>query len=72
MEICNNIKTGKAFVHLEPQDDNHALMITPQGEIKELDYDLFTEPIEVEDGNALAESDINKAQYKIYVQYNQN
>ena len=48
MEICKNINTGQVFVHLDEQDNNQALMITPQGIVKELEYDLFTEPVEVE------------------------
>jgi hypothetical protein len=53
MEICKNINTGQVFVHLDEQENNQALMITPQGIVKALEYDLFSEPVEVEDKDAL-------------------
>jgi hypothetical protein len=72
MEICKNINTGQVFVHLDEQDNNQALMITPQGIVKALEYDLFSEPVEVEDKDALEQGEINATQYKIYNQYRQN
>jgi len=72
MEICKNINTGQVFVHLDAQDNNQALMITPQGIVKALEYDLFREPVEVEDADALEKGEINATQYKIYNQYRQN
>ena len=71
MEICKNINTGQVFVHLDEQDNNQALMITPQGIVKALEYDLFTEPMEVEGKDALEKGEINATQYKIYNQYRQ-
>jgi hypothetical protein len=47
-------------------------MITPQGVVKALEYDLFTEPVEVDDKDALAKDGINSTQYAIYNQYCQN
>ena len=72
MEICKNRTTGEAFVHLDVQDNNQALMITPQGAVKALEYDFFTEPVEVEDKDALEKGGINSTQYAIYNQYCQN
>jgi hypothetical protein len=72
MEICKNINTGQVFVHLDEQDNNQALMITPQGIVKALEYDLFSELVEVEDKDALEKGEINATQYKIYNQYRQN
>ena len=69
MEICKNINSGKAFVLLDAQDNIQAQMITPQGVVKELEYDLFTEPIEVESREALKKGEINSTQYEIYHQY---
>lgn len=69
MEICNNMKTGQVFVYLDSQDKDKALMITPNGVVMALEYNLFTEPVEVEDGDALANGVINRAQYNIYSQY---
>jgi hypothetical protein len=72
MEICKNINTGQVFVHLDVKDNNQALMITPHGIVKTLEYDLFTEPVEVEDKVALEKGEINSTQYKIYNQYHNN
>jgi hypothetical protein len=72
MEICKNINTGQVFVHLDEQENNQALMITPQGIVKALEYDLFSELVEVEDKDALEKGEINATQYKIYNQYRQN
>ncbi|BBO66102.1 hypothetical protein DSCA_00320 [Desulfosarcina alkanivorans] len=72
MEICNNIKTGQAFIHLDVRDNDQALMITPQGVVKALEYDLFTEPVEVDEKEILSEGKINHTQYNIYNQYRQN
>ena len=72
MEICTNKNTGQTFIHLDVEDKNQALMITPQGVVKALQYDLFTEPVDVEDAEALEKGGINSAQYAIYNQYSQN
>lgn len=72
MEICKNINTGHAFVHLDEQDNNQALMITPQGILKKLEYNLFTEPVEVDDKDALEKGEINSTQYDIYNKYSRN
>lgn len=72
MEICTNKNTGQAFIHLDVEDNRQALMITPQGVVKELEYDLFTEPVDVEDKDALEKCGINSTQYAIYNQYCQN
>ena len=69
MEICNNKQTGQAFVHLESQDLDKALMVTPNGIVLALKYDLFTDPVEIEHEEALANGVINRAQYNIYSQY---
>ena len=65
MEICDNKKTGQVFVHLDRQDEDKALMITPNGIVMALAYDLFTEPVEVEDGDALANGIINRAGFHV-------
>jgi len=72
MEICSNLKTGQTFIHLYSQDSGNALMITPNGIVLELEYDLFTEPVDVDDGEALAKGTINQAQYNIYSQYGEH
>lgn len=73
MEICKNKKTGQTFIYLHEDENARALMITPQGSVKALDTELFTEPLEVEKVEALLDQGkINSAQYRIYGQYQQN
>jgi len=69
MEICKNKKTGQSFVHLDEDENGQALMITPQGTVKALEYDLFTEPIEIEDDQAVNDEKINATQYDVYNRY---
>ena len=49
MKICKNKKTGNVFIYLYEIDSAKALMITPHGDMKALEHDLFTEPTEVDD-----------------------
>jgi hypothetical protein len=71
MEICKNKKTGRTFVCLDQRENGKALMITPQGAVKVLEFDLFTKPV-VDDGKKLAaEGQINQNQYKVYNLYHQ-
>ena len=61
------------FIYLDELDNKNALMITPLGDIKELEHDLFTKPIEVDDEEVLlAQGQINSKQYHIYNQYHRN
>ena len=71
MEICKNKKTGRAFVYLDEDENGQALMITPQGTVKALEHDLFTEPIEVEEDQAVHNGKINAIQYDVYNRYGQ-
>lgn len=70
MEICKNKRTGKVFIYLDDQGDGQALMITPQGVVLSLDHDLFTDPIEIENGKELMDQGhISPDQYNLYHQY---
>ena len=72
MEICKNKITGKAFIYLDDDEYGMALMITPQGEIKALEHDLFTEPAEIDDVDSLPEQyHLTDAQYDVYREYDQ-
>ena len=72
MEICNNIKTGQTFIYLDEEDSQRGLMITPSGTVKALEMDLFTEPLEVEQVDALLDQGkITDTQLQIYDQYRQ-
>lgn len=72
MEICNNKQTGQVFVHLETQGKDKALMITPNGIVMALNFDLFTDPVEIEDEEALSNGMVNRAQYNIFSQYHEH
>lgn len=69
MEVCNYKRTGQVFVHLDKQDKNKALMITPNGIVMALNYNMFTEPVEIEHEEALAKGIINRSQYNMYSHY---
>jgi len=73
MEICKNKKSGAAFVHLREQKDGRALMISPHGEVKALEYHLFTEPteIELERNDLILEGLLTNEQVDVYEQYMQ-
>lgn len=72
MEICKNKKTGQTFIYLYDDESDKALMITPQGLVKALNTELFTEPFEVEKVDVLLDQGkISHAQYRIYDQYRQ-
>ena len=72
MEICNNKETGYTFIHLEAQSNGQALMITPQGTVKVLEYVLFTELTEVDEIEVLAKGKITRKQFNIFNQYCRN
>ena len=66
MEICKNKKTGKVFIYVDELDNKNALMITPLGDLKKLEYHLFTKPIEIDDEEVLlAKDQINSKQYNV-------
>ena len=72
MEICKNKKTRKSFIYLDENDHGQAVMITPNGEIKALAYDLFTEPVDTEDARtSLEKGIISDTQYETYCKYHQ-
>lgn len=72
MEICRNKKTGQGFIYLTEQDKEQALMITPHGDVKALEHDLFTEPVEFDDDELLVtQGQINSKQYSVYKRYHQ-
>jgi hypothetical protein len=70
MEIYKNKTTGQAFIYLDEQDDGRALMITPHGDVKALEYHLFTGPLEVDTVKTLVkQGQITNRQYDIYNRY---
>lgn len=75
MEICKNKKTGKTFVYLDEEDNGQLLMITPDGSVKALEPDLFTEPVEIDKEEKLKVEDqglISNAQIAVYHQLDQH
>ena len=71
MEICKNRKTGAVFVYLDEQEDGRALLISPQGNVKALEYHLFTELNEVDEelDTLISQNRITDIQLDIYKQY---
>jgi hypothetical protein len=71
MEICKNRKTGAVFVYLDEQEDGRALLISPQGNVKALEYQLFTELNEVDEelDTLISQNRITDIQLDIYKQY---
>jgi len=69
MEICNNKQTGQVFVCLDTQGEDKGLMISPNGIAITLNYNMFTETVEIRHEEALSKGLINRAQYNIYRLY---
>ncbi len=70
MEICKNRQTGQVFIYLYAKDKHRALMITPQGTVKALETDLFTEPFEIDKAEVLIDQGkIRRDQYRVYRDY---
>jgi hypothetical protein len=69
MVILNNKATDQGFVHLDAEGVDKARLINPNGIVLDLNYDLFTEPVEVDAEKALEDGLINRAQYNIYSHY---
>lgn len=69
MEICKNKDTDQVFVHLDAERKDKALLITPNGIVLALNYELFTELVEIESEEALDAGLINRAQYNVYKDY---
>jgi len=69
MEIFKNKTSGKYFIGLDYKDDETALMITPQGEVKRLELHLF-EYLETIDSQILLDDQlIAQTQLEKYEQY---
>ncbi len=70
MEICKNKTSGKTFIYLDDDDNDRALLVTPQGEIKSLELKLFSDFAEEQDEQHLLSSGlITDAQYVSYKNY---
>jgi len=71
MEICKNKMTGAVFVYLEKQEDGRALMISPQGDVKALEYRLFTELDDIDEDidTLISQGRITDKQLDVYKQY---
>lgn len=68
MEICKNKKSGKYFVYIRETEYNKALLITPDGDMKNLSLELFSD-IEEHPEELQENSKINKIQFKTYQFY---
>jgi hypothetical protein len=61
---------GQVFIYLYAKDIHRALMITPQGMVKALETELFTEPFEIDSAEVLIDQGkIGRDQYRVYQDY---
>jgi len=69
MEVCQNIQSGKYFIHIEEINDVIALFITPDVKIKPLAYNLFNEPEDFNEEELLQEKIVTECQIDCYKKY---
>jgi hypothetical protein len=72
INICKNKTSGKSFIYIEDIDTDRALLVTPEGEIKPLEYSLFDEPEEENKEHCLSQKLITKQQLKQYHEFTNN
>ena len=72
INICQNKTSGKSFIYIEDIDTDRALLVTPEGEIKPLEYSLFDEPEEENKERCLSQKLITKQQLKQYHEFIDN
>ena len=72
INICKNKTSGKSFIYIEDIDTDRALLVTPEGEIKPLEYSLFDEPEEEDKDHCLSEGLINIKQLKRFYEFINN
>jgi len=66
-DVYKNKASGKHFICIEQLDNEIALLITPLGEIKTLNLNLFHEQELFDDDDFLASDLINKKQREQYL-----
>ena len=70
MKICNNKLSGKTFICVDVSNNGMGLMISPTGDVKALEEQLFTDPVEGGNPEELLEQGlITQEQYKVYTAY---
>ncbi len=72
MEVYQNIKSGKYFIHIESIRNNSALFVTPPGDVKSLYYGLFSEPDDFNEKELLQNKMVTENQISCYQSYRTN
>jgi hypothetical protein len=49
MKICENKNTGQFFIHIDDLSPDKRLLVTPEGQVKSLQADLFYDPFEADE-----------------------
>jgi hypothetical protein len=49
MKICQNKNTGQFFIHVDDVSPDKRLLVTPEGQVKSLQADLFSDPFEADE-----------------------
>ena len=66
MELYKNKNSGKLFIYLEPTNDNEALFITPENEIKQLKLKLFEYWMDEDKSSLLSQNLVTESQLLKY------
>ena len=72
INICKNKSSEKSFIYIEDINSDKALLVTPKGEIKSLEYSLFNVPEEKNTDYSLSQGLITKQQLKQYHEFIDN
>jgi len=72
INICKNKSSEKSFIYIEDINSDKALLVTPKGEIKSLEYSLFNVPEEKNTDYCLSQGLITKQQLKQYHEFIDN
>ena len=71
IEFCINKSSGKYFIYIQHSGEKEALLITPLGEIKSLNMDLFELPEENDANRLLSEGLVTEKQIERWKLYNE-
>ena len=66
MELYKNINSEKLFIHLETTNDNEALFITPENEIKQLRLEFFEYWMDEDISSLLSQNLVTESQLLKY------
>ncbi len=69
LTLLRNKSSGKHFIYLEDESSTKRLLVTPDGFIKGIDVNLFNEPIEMEERQAVDQQIVSEEQVRKYHDY---